>query len=89
MLQGHPVGLTLLQGVLNEDLQRERQQLARVRRTLPLGPGMPEVSTCRECRELTVSCTWCLHGHAGASVVGTGNHISLRLTGTLDCLRWF
>ena len=40
MSQGHPVGLTLLQGVRNEDLQRERQQLARVRLPLPHGPGI-------------------------------------------------
>ena len=31
MLQGEPEGLALLHGIREEDLQRERQQLARVR----------------------------------------------------------
>ena len=31
MSQGEPAGLALLHGIREEDLQRERQQLARVR----------------------------------------------------------
>ena len=39
MSQGDPLGLMLLHGVLEEDLQRERQQLARVRLPFLHGPG--------------------------------------------------
>ena len=58
MLQGDPIGHMLLHGVHEEDLERERQHLARVRLPLLHAPGLPDASTCTGVESrAAVSCT--------------------------------
>lgn len=66
MLQEDPAGSVLLAGVPNEDLQRERQLLARVRLPLLHGPGLPDVQDVWAWKAglgLTSTCS-CMEGQA-------------------------